>query len=551
MISSLHGAPAFLPWPYLDAMYDYLPLLRGPLGHVPVEARSKRVAIVGAGAAGLVAAHELLKVGVTPTVFEASERWGGRLYTRPFTEADGRPAAAFAELGAMRFPPWARVFFHYARAFGLVLSDDFPDPGLVDTLLHYENKSHFWPARQVVPAEFGEVQRNWEAFISPLVRKIQEPWRAGDLAAVQRIWQSYLSRYQAMSFYEALHSESAVWTDEDLDRFGSLGIGTGGMGPLYGVAFTEILRIVLHAWERDQKLVACGAGSLTDAFMGRRVDTPLGPLSLEDCGALRLGLEIVEIISRTGATPELCYRRQRGGPIERESFDAVVVATTTRAMQLMGLTLPAWQGGSAVAPPVRTAMRHLHHLSSSKLFIRTETKFWKGTHLPRVMLTDELPRAVYLLDYPQTDNGVVCMSYSWGDDSVKLLALEPREQFEVIKRTIRRIHPDLGEALRPINDEILAVSWELEPHYHGGFKLQLPGQDDDVRELYFQFLSVLSPETDSGVYLAGDSVSWSGGWVEGALQTGLNAASAVIRRIGGELPPGSPLEQRPHRYQYL
>ena len=79
----------------------------------------------------------------------------------------------------------------------------------------------------------------------------------------------------------------------------------------------------------------------------------------------------------------------------------------------------------------------------------------------------------------------------------------------------------------------------------------LPGQDDDVRELYFQFLSALSPETDSGVYLAGDSVSWSGGWVEGALHTGLNAACAVIHRLGGRLPSDSPLEQRPHRYQYL
>jgi len=541
----------FLPWPYLDSMYDYLPLLGGTLGEVPPEARAKRVAIVGAGAAGLVAAHELLKVGVIPTVFEASGRHGGRLYTRHFTEADGRPAAAFAELGAMRFPPSAKVFFRYAQRFGLALHDDFPDPGLVDTLLHYENRNHFWMARQAVPAEFGEVQRNWETYIGPLARKIHEPWRAGDLAAVQRIWQSYLSRYQALSFYEALHAESAVWTDEDLDRFGSLGIGTGGMGPLYGVAFTEILRIVLHAWEKDQKMVADGAGALTDCLVRRRVDTPDGPRSLEESGAIRLGVEIVDVISRVGGVPELCYRRQPGGAIERERFDAVVVATTTRAMQLMGLTLPGWQGGSAVAPQVRTAMRHLHHLSSSKLFIRTATKFWKDTRLPRVILTDELPRAVYLLDYPQTDDGVICMSYSWGDDSVKLLALDPREQFEVIKRTVRRIHPELGEALIPVNDEVLAVSWELEPHYHGGFKLQLPGQDDDVRELYYQFLSVLSPETDSGVYLAGDSVSWSGGWVEGALHTGLNAACAVIHRLGGRLPSDSPLEQRPHRYQYL
>ena len=38
--------------------------------------------------------------------------------------------------------------------------------------------------------------------------------------------------------------------------------------------------------------------------------------------------------------------------------------------------------------------------------------------------TDELPRGIYALDYPQTDHGIVLLSYVWGDDSTKLLALD-------------------------------------------------------------------------------------------------------------------------------
>ncbi|MGZ5056478.1 MAG: hypothetical protein ACXWAT_16260, partial [Methylobacter sp.] len=67
-----------------------------------------------------------------------------------------------------------------------------------------------------------------------------------------------------------------------------------------------------------------------------------------------------------------------------------------------------------------------------------------------------------------------------------------------------------------MNGEIVSIHWETSPYYHGAFKLQLPGQDTNVHTIYFQFLSALDPKTDRGVYLAGDSVSWSRGWVKGA-----------------------------------
>ena len=65
--------------------------------------------------------------------------------------------------------------------------------------------------------------------------------------------------------------------------------------------------------------------------------------------------------------------------------------------------------------------------------------------------------------------------------------------------------------------------------------------------LYYQFLS-----SRSGVFLAGDSVGWCGGWIEGALQTGMNAAAAIVQRfcgVGG-LAPHSPMTQNPTQYSY-
>ena len=54
------------------------------------------------------------------------------------------------------------------------------------------------------------------------------------------------------------------------------------------------------------------------------------------------------------------------------------------------------------------------------------------------------------------------------------------------------------------------------------------------------------------MFLAGDSISWTGGWTEGALQTAMNAACAVIHGLGGSVSGGAdtPMTLDATRYDY-
>jgi monoamine oxidase len=61
----------------------------------------KKITIIGAGIAGLVAAYELEQLGHHVEVLEGSRRIGGRIYTHRFNSG---PAAPLIELGAMRIP---------------------------------------------------------------------------------------------------------------------------------------------------------------------------------------------------------------------------------------------------------------------------------------------------------------------------------------------------------------------------------------------------------------------------------------------------------------
>lgn len=63
-----------------------------------------RVAIIGAGAAGLRTAMLLQKFGIPYEIFEASERHGGRVFTYEFPPEAPQGKHDYFDVGAMRFP---------------------------------------------------------------------------------------------------------------------------------------------------------------------------------------------------------------------------------------------------------------------------------------------------------------------------------------------------------------------------------------------------------------------------------------------------------------
>jgi len=75
-----------------------------------------------------------------------------------------------------------------------------------------------------------------------------------------------------------------------------------------------------------------------------------------------------------------------------------------------------------------------------------------------------------------------------------------------------------------------------------------------VQTMFFDYQKCCGPH-DTGLYLAGDCISWTSGWMEGALTTGLNAAAAVVASLGGTLHPDdggkTPLCVKADRYCYF
>jgi tryptophan 2-monooxygenase len=150
-----------------------------------------------------------------------------------------------------------------------------------------------------------------------------------------------------------------------------------------------------------------------------------------------------------------------------------------------------------------------------------------------------LTRGTYLFDLGDDRPGVICLTYSWMSDALKMLPQPVERRVELALSALQKIYPKVYLARHIIGDPI-TVSWESDPNFLGAFKGALPGHYRYNYRMYGHFMQSQLPPMERGLFLAGDDVSWTPAWVEGAVQTALNAVWGVMTHLGGRTHPTNP-----------
>jgi tryptophan 2-monooxygenase len=512
---------------------------RAGLGSLPEEAHGREVAIVGAGLAGMVAAYELMSLGLKPVIYEPT-RIGGRLRTHRFEGGDG----AVAELGGMRFPRSGAAFFHYADRLGLT-HRPFPNPlteAAGSTVIDLWGETHYGRTLDDLPEFFRTVSDAWDAALEEIgFTALQDAIRRRDAAELKRLWDELVATWDDRTFYDFIASSEAFskLSFRHREAFGQVGFGTGGWDSDFPNSMLEILRVAVLECDTDQRLIEGGVEQLPRG---------LWDLPVREVGPWPSGTTLASL--HGGATlpavAAICRSDDGSAFLVRDRWG------TTRTHDAVVATCQSWLltteidcDESLFSQDMWMALDRTRYMQSTKTFVMVDEPFWKridpatGRDTMSMTLTDRLTRGTYLFDNGPGRPAVICLSYSWMSDSLKMLPHSIDRRVELALNALAKIYPDVDIRSHIVGDPV-TVTWEDDPYFLGAFKGALPGHYRYNHRMYTHFMQDGAPAAERGIFIAGDDVSFTPAWAEGAVQTALNAVWGVMHHFGGTSSPDNP-----------
>ncbi|HEU0221284.1 MAG TPA: NAD(P)/FAD-dependent oxidoreductase, partial [Paracoccaceae bacterium] len=462
------------------------------LGAIPPERHGARVAIVGAGISGILCGYELMRMGVHPILYESGQL-GGRLRSQPFEGADG----VIAELGGMRFPVSSTGFYHYVDKLGLE-SRPFPNPltpAAGSTVIDLWGETYYAETLNDLPPLFRDVATAYDRALEEGAHfsDLKQAIRDRDPARIKQIWDPIVRAWDERTFYDFVTTAEAFrkLSFRHREVFGQVGFGTGGWDSDFPNSMLEILRVNVTECDENQRFILGGVERVPQGLWRRAPETmvhwPAGTtLASLNAGAPRPG---VRRLFRDEAG-RLSITDQWG---RTEAFEAVIV------------TCQSWLLSTAIDTEERLfsqemwmALDRTRYMQSSKTFVMVDRPFWRdrdpetGRPVMSMTLTDRLTRGTYLFDLGEDRPGVICLTYSWMSDALKMLPLPIERRVELALSALERIYPRLDIRRHIIGDPI-TVSWESDPNFLGAFKGALPGHYRYNHRMYGHFMQGALP----------------------------------------------------------
>ena len=437
-----------------------------------------RVVVVGAGLAGLTAAHELDRKGWKVTVLEARDRVGGRC--RTFRREMG--FGQVAEAGGEFIDASHDAIRGYAAAFGLELDDlraaeDDERTNAVYFDGKRETRGDFVDAE--VRSEVARYQEEIDRYAAAI--DIADPARtgagldtrsAGDLLAeldldgdARRIVEAQLrERYTveperlSLLFHVVLSALAADSEDGDVERYRIRG--------------------------GNDRLPAAFAERLREALVLR------SPVESVQARASRVRV----VAGREAVDADFC-----------------VVATPLPVLREIELDVE-------LPRAVRDAIATLQYGDATKTALQYERRFWLADDLTGDTLTDLPIGSTRHATDAQRGTAGILTTLGTGDGGARLGSVEPKARIEAAAGQVAEVYP------RSDRDFVdgATIAWGRERFSGGSVSAWAPGQ-------YTRFWSALR-RPYGRVYFAGEHTDLYASYMEGAVRSGRRVADEIEER---------------------
>lgn len=495
---------------------------------------AKNIVVLGAGMAGLVAAYELQKLGHRVSVFEASDRVGGRVHTKRFRSGQ------YHEFGAMRIPASHDYTRHYVNEMGLQLRRFVTSNRDTDALYHIRGRvSTIANAKDILPSYR----------LSPSERSIA----AGSVAPaifghyVEQVLESLTyDDAQSLFGYQALTPRAEELERQTLGEFLERNVQGPDTRELIGaVTGLEVWwDRALSMFIRDE-LVETGVG--LEEIVGGMDLLPSAVKTRLNPDTIQYNTQILSIERRD---PKVRIRLQHGDAapttLDCDHVICTIPFSVLRQMELSGLGVLK-----------QRAIRNLSYASSTKVLFECGERFWETRYniVGGASLSDGISRATYYPSdnaapissesksreqsqqgkslytcKPITNNatkagvndwdvshgpGALVGSYNWGVDARRLGAMNKDERADAVSQVIANFHPEIHAFIRDHD----SVFWDEQRWASGAFCFMQPG---DLRNYYHDAI-----RAEGNLHFAGEHTSLEQGWIQGALMSSLRAVEEI------------------------
>ncbi|GAB3389740.1 NAD(P)/FAD-dependent oxidoreductase [Lysobacter fragariae] len=462
--------------------------------------KTRGVAVVGAGLAGLSCAMELARNGVSAKVFEAGNRAGGRVST-----LRGFFPGQVAERGAEFIGASHQVMLGYARAFNLPLEEFSSFPG---------TPSYHFGGSAYTEAQVVEEFRAFVACIRADLDTLSYPTADNKTEA------------------DALYDFMSL--DDYLLMYGASGLLRSLIGSAYAAEFgaridelsaISFLRFVYNdrrskfgpygPFSGDHFHVVDGNDRITTA-MAERLPVPV-----------QLGHKLVAARKLAGGAVRLTF--DTGGRRVQSDHDVVVFAlpfSVLRDVKLdASLGLPAWK---------RVAINSSTSGDNSKLMVGFKQPYWYLQHEANGTVYSDranLQNTWETNPIKGSETHAILTHHAGGALARTLQAGTVQSDARAFLGDLERVLPGANAAAsRNAKGEVLAFSenWSTNPLSKGSYSTPRPG--------YFTTIAHNEAKPVDNVLFAGEHTSsfyeWQG-FMEGAALSGLRAANEACNLMWG------------------
>ncbi|SHJ27514.1 monoamine oxidase [Hymenobacter daecheongensis DSM 21074] len=469
----------------------------GPRGQAASDAQASpaRIVVVGAGMAGLNCAYQLRKAGQRATIYDASSRTGGRIFTATGLMAPGLTT----ELGGEFIDSGHRDMLLLAQEFGLPLLDvEAPSETVLRKDAYFFGGQHYTVAQVI------------EAF-QPYARQIEADCRSLPGTITYDNLTAAAARFDQLSIAAYFDSIGLTGLIRTLLEVAYLTEYGREVSEQTAINFLWLFSADTHKGTFDifgisdeRYKIQGGNQRLTDA------------LAQQLSGQIVLQHKLVAVAQPAGSAYVLTFEQANGRRVQVEADYVVLTLPFTLLRQVdMQMALPAWK---------TNAIRNLGYGTNAKLILGFNGRPWRTEGYTGYLFSDRAAQGGWDSGQLQPTTQSAFTVYLGGQEGVRVGTGSAQSQ---VSRYLPVLEAAWPAARGQYNGRAERMHWPTHPHTLASYACYAPGQ--------YTTIAGAEGKAVGNLFFAGEHCSaWYQGFMNGAAETGRMAASDVQAALRGK-----------------